>query len=361
MHIKSLKVFCDVVRRRSFSRAAAENGLSQSGASQLVQQLEERLAVKLIDRSKRPFVLTPEGEVFYDGCRNLVERYDALEDRVRTLHEEVVGRVRVASIYSVGLHHMSRYIQDFLSQHPKANVRLEYLHPHRVYEAIEADKADLGLVSYPKSSRAIRAIHWRVEPMLLVCAPKHALAGRRRVAWRELHGQSFVGFDSELTIRREIDSVLGAHGVETQVAMEFDNIETIKRAIEIDAGVSLLPAPTVAREIDSGTLVAVPLEDNELVRPLGIIYRRGKQLNSTTRRFIELLQSESKSLETPLEPMLADAATAAGASTAANQRAVTALAEQRAADRLGVGGRGETPPGEAHSREHWLVAGSPST
>jgi DNA-binding transcriptional LysR family regulator len=297
VHIKSLKVFCDVVRRRSFSRAARENGLSQSGASQLVQQLEERLGVKLIDRSKRPFVLTPEGEVFYDGCRSLVERYDALEDKVRTLHEEVVGRVRVASIYSVGLSHMSRHVQDFLSLHPKANVRLEYLHPHRVYEAIDTDKADLGLVSYPRSSRTTRAIRWRVEPMVLVCSPRHRLAAHKTIAFRDLHGENFVGFDGELTIRREIDSVLHSHAVETQIAMEFDNIETIKRAIEIDAGVSLLPAPTVVREVQSGSLVAVPLESDELVRPLGIIYRRGKQLNATARRFIELLQSASVSDE----------------------------------------------------------------
>ena len=150
MQLKSLKVFCDVVGWRSFSRAADENGISQSGASQVVNQLERRLGVKLIDRSKRPFVLTPEGETYYEGCRKLVQRYDALEDQVRTLHEEVSGRVRVVSIYSVGLHHMSRYLQEFLSQYPKANVRLEYQHPHRVYEAVEKDHADLGLVSYPR-------------------------------------------------------------------------------------------------------------------------------------------------------------------------------------------------------------------
>src|SRR5579863_4733563 len=139
VQLKGLKVFCDVVRQRSFSKAADENDISQSGASQLVQQLEEGLGVKLIDRSKRPFVLTPEGEVYYEGCREVVERYFAVEDRVRTLHQEVAGRVRVASIYSVGLHHMNRCLQEFLSQHPKANVRLEYLHPDRVYQAIEDD------------------------------------------------------------------------------------------------------------------------------------------------------------------------------------------------------------------------------
>ena len=101
-----------------------------------------------------------------------------------------------------------------------------------------------------------------------------------------------IGFDSDLTIRREIDRVLQLHGAEVRVAMEFDNIETIKRAIEIDAGVALLPEPTVLREVAAGSLVAVPLATDELVRPLGIIHRRGKELGSTTRRFIELLQSE---------------------------------------------------------------------
>ncbi|MGH7135960.1 MAG: LysR family transcriptional regulator, partial [Pirellulales bacterium] len=149
VQLKGLKVFCDVVRQRSFSRAADDNGISQSGASQLVQQLEEGLGVKLLDRSKRPFVLTPEGQVYYDGCREVVERYFAVEDRVRRLHEEVAGRVRVALIYSVGLHHMNRCLQEFMSQHPKANVRLEYLHPDRVYQAVEEDVAELGLVSYP--------------------------------------------------------------------------------------------------------------------------------------------------------------------------------------------------------------------
>jgi DNA-binding transcriptional LysR family regulator len=311
MHLKSLKIFCDVVGWRSFSRAADENGISQSGASQVVNQLEKRLGVKLIDRSKRPFVLTPEGEAYYEGCRKLVQRYDALEDQVRTLHEEVSGRVRVVSIYSVGLHHMSRYLQQFLSQYPKANVRLEYQHPHRVCEAIEKDQADLGLVSYPRASRAIEAIPWREEPMVLVCSPEHRLASLPIIAFEDLDGEKVIGFDSDLTIRREIDRVLQLHHVEVRVTMEFDNIETIKRAIEIDAGVALLPEPTVRREVAARTLVAVPLSTDELVRPLGIIHRRGKELGSTTRRFIELLQSAGQravleSPDVPPEPLAAE-------------------------------------------------------
>ncbi len=269
MHLKSLKIFCDVVYRRSFSRAADDNGISQSGASQVVHQLERRLGVKLVDRSKRPFMLTPEGDVYYEGCRKLLERYDALEEEVRTLHEEVAGRVRVASIYSVGLHHMNRYLQEFLGQYPKANVRLEYLHPHRVYEALENDQADLGLVSYPKSSRTVKAILWREEPMVLVCAPAHPLAGRDRIDLKELDGQTMIGFDADLTIRREIDRALHFHNAEARVVMEFDNIETIKRAIEIDAGIGLLPQPTVVARSRGRQPRGDSTDDRRIDSPVG--------------------------------------------------------------------------------------------
>jgi DNA-binding transcriptional LysR family regulator len=295
MHLKSLKVFCDVVGRRSFSRAANENGISQSGASQIVNALEEHLGVKLIDRTKRPFVLTPEGEVYYEGCRKLVQRYFALEEEVRTLHEEVAGRVSVASIYSIGLSHMNRFVQRFLRDYPKANVNIQYQHPRRVYELVETDQVDLGLVSYPRSSRAIKASAWREEPMVVVCAPSNRLAQRDRVSLPELHGLEMIGFDADLEIRNEIDRALAARGIELRVAMEFDNIETIKRAVEIDAGISILPEPTVDKEISAGALVARPLAGIDLKRPIGIIQRRGKELGKTARRFMQLLLKQSLS------------------------------------------------------------------
>ena len=289
MHLKSLKVFCDVVSRRSFSRAAEENGISQSGASQMVNHLEEHLGVKLIDRTKRPFVLTPEGEAYYDGCRKLVRRYFALEEEVKTLHEEVAGRVSVASIYSIGLSHMNSFVQSFLRKHPKANVRLQYQHPHRVYELVESDQVDLGLVSYPRSSRTLKATAWREEPMVVVCSPRHKLAGRRDVSLSDLHGCDLVAFDANLEIRQEIDRALSDSGAEVRVAMEFDNTETIKRAVEIDAGLSILPRPTVDREVESGALIALPLAGATLNRPIGILQRRGKELGKTATRFMQLL------------------------------------------------------------------------
>jgi DNA-binding transcriptional LysR family regulator len=292
MYLKPLKVFCDVVRHRSFSEAATENDISQPGVSQMVSQLEEYLGVKLIDRSKRPLVPTSEGEVFFEGCRKLVQRYSALEEEVRTLHHEVAGRVSVASIYSVGLSHMNRFVREFMQKHPKANVRIQYQHPDRVYEMVETDQVDLGLVSYPKASRTIKAIEWRDEPMVLVCSPSHRLAWCEAVALDELDGCDWVSFDAQLQIRRELDRVLAAHDVQMRVVMEFDNIETIKRAVEIDAGVALLPEPTVDREIQAGSLVARPLKDIQLIRPVGIIMRSNKELSAIIRLFIQLLRQQ---------------------------------------------------------------------
>jgi DNA-binding transcriptional LysR family regulator len=293
MHLRFLKIFCDIVDLGSFSRAAKANEVSQSNASQVVHHLEEDLGVRLIDRSKRPFVVTPEGKRFHEGCRVIVQRYDDLEREVRSLHEAAAGRLKVASIYSVGLAHMSGYLREFLAAYPKADVRLEYVHPHRVYEAVDHGQADLGLVSYPEESSSLTSLPWRTEPMVVVCHPQHSLTRRPGVPLDALRGEPFVAFQAGLKIREEIDRVLALHRIAVRIALEFDNIETIKRAIEIGAGISLLPEPTITREIESGTLVQIPIEGQPLTRPLGIIHRRDREISETARQFIRLLQSES--------------------------------------------------------------------
>src|ERR1044072_2162411 len=238
MHLRFLKTFCDIVDLGSFSRAAKANNVSQSNANQIVHHLEEHLAVQLIDRSKRPFSVTPEGKRFHEGARVIVQRYDDLEREVRSLHEATAARLTVASISSVGLAHMSGLLRQFLGAHPRADVRFEYLHPHRVYESVDTGQADLGLVSYPEESASLATIPWRTEPLVLVCSPQHALARRHSATLEALRGEAMVAFQSGLKIREEIDRALAAGKVKPRIALEFDNIETIKRAIEIGTGIS---------------------------------------------------------------------------------------------------------------------------
>jgi DNA-binding transcriptional LysR family regulator len=301
MHLKNLKVFCDVAHRRSFSRAAEDNGISQPTASSMVHQLEEHLGVTLFDRSKRPMVLTSEGDVYYRGCRRVVQKLAALEEEVRTFHQEVAGKVRVVSIYSIGLSHLDLLAKEFLLRYPRADVKLEYQHPDRVVELVKNEQFDFGLVSYPKNTRLIKAYSWRTEQMVLACSTDHPFASAKSIRIKQLAGLPLVSFAEGLRIRRHIDKCLAEHHCQMPIAMEFDNIETLKRAVEINAGVSLLPEPTIAREVQLGTLAAIPLQDIELTRPIGIVCRRGKQFGKTARHFLRLLRKHTES-PTPVFP-----------------------------------------------------------
>ncbi len=290
MQFESLKVYCDVARHRSFSEAAAANEISQSAVSQIVGQLEKRLGVLLVDRSRRPLRLTREGRVYYDGCRKLVEQYLGVEAAVRTLNAEIGSQVRVAAIYSVGLRDMSQVVQRFEARHPGVEVGIEYLHPDKVYEKVLDGTADLGLVSFPQPNRKLAALPWREEEMVVACARSHPFSAKRSLRPAQLDGQKFVAFDKGLAIRRKVDRFLRDHGVSVEVVLEFDNVENIKQAIEIPAGIALLPRPALERELRAGTLAAVPLADAQLVRPLGVIQRRSPRPSAAAQALVELLR-----------------------------------------------------------------------
>ncbi len=298
MQLETLQIFCDVVRWASFSRGAAENGISQSSASQAVHQLEIRLGAKLIDRSKRPLVLTPHGRLFFDGCRDLLSRYQELEARVKSLENEqnVVGTVRVASIYSVGLAHLTTFADQFHALYPSADVRLDYQHPTRVVESVSEGLADLGLISFPRRWPDLTVLPWKEEEMVLVVHPSHPLAHEGVIDPHEqLDDLRLVTFETDLAIRRSIDRFLRKHGASVEVALEFDNIENIKRALmEMPTGAAILPRPTLEHEAAAGTLVALPFRGARLTRPLAIIHKGAGGLSMTATRFLDLLTKRGR-------------------------------------------------------------------
>lgn len=290
MQMASLKVFCDVARHRSFSQAAQANDITQSAVSHIVSQLERRMDVQLVDRSTRPLQLTSLGQTYFEGCRTLLDQYEELEAGIRKAHNDLAGVVEVAAIYSVGLSDLGELTRTFSQHQPHAHVHIEYLHPDRVYERILAGSADLGLVSFPQKSAKVTALPWRDEEMVLVCDPKHPLAGQASISVRDLEGQKYIHFDRNLVIRRKVDRFLKDHGVAVDVVHEFDNIENIKQDVAIGAGVALLPEPTLRRELKARELVALSLGDTHFTRPLGIILKRGHWLSAAAREFLDLLQ-----------------------------------------------------------------------
>ena len=295
MQLEALKVFCDLVSLRSFSKAAKANRKSQPAVSRIVHELEERLGVQLIDRSRRSLPLTALGQLYYEGCKEFLEKYLELEGSIRQarVRERLAVTVRVAAIYSVGLGDIRDYVARFQAQHAHARVQLDFLHPDQVYERVLAGTADFGLVSYPRRARDFAVLPWREEEMIVACHPSHPLADAAAVEPGRLDGQRFVAFDQGLVIRREVDRFLRRHGVGVEVVLEFDNIENIKRGIEVGAGLALLPRPMLAREVEAGTLHALPLRGCRLVRPLGIIHRRHHPPGPAALAFIDLLRAEA--------------------------------------------------------------------
>jgi DNA-binding transcriptional LysR family regulator len=300
MSLRTVELFCDVVALRSFSKAAAEREVTQSSISQAIASLEKRLGVRLIDRGKRPFELTPAGREYHEGCRTLLEGFRKLEDRVRGMVDKVVGRVRVAAIYSVGLSEMDRYVARYRELYPEVDLRIEYQHPDEVYQSVSADEADLGMVSFPKEGGEFTTKLWQRQRMTLVVPPDHRLVDEASlqsgVSIHAIEGEDFVGLTEELRIRRQIDRWLRAEKVAVNIVHSFDNIEHIKRAVEIGSGVSILPEPTVRSEVAAGSLVALHLKDVEWYRPIGVIRKRHKTPSTAATKFLELLNVPPESL-----------------------------------------------------------------
>ncbi|MGQ9635838.1 MAG: LysR family transcriptional regulator [Bryobacteraceae bacterium] len=293
-----LKLFRDIVQSRSVSRGAALNGISQSAASQHLQELEKMFGTQLLDRSTRPITPTEAGRVYYEFCRDVLRRKEELDVALEKVKGRAEGTVRVAAIYSVGISDMAGLEEEFARRMPSAELRVEYLRPEKVYKAVVNDQADLGLLSYPEPSKEVTAIPWRLEPMMVAAAPKHELALRKTLRPQDLEGQDFVAFDDDLRVGREVKRFLKEQGVEVNVVMHFDNIQTMKEAVALGTGVSILPVRILRMDIEQGRLVAIPLEGINLVRPLGIIHRRKKKLSRAMQCFLELLQ-ESAARETP--------------------------------------------------------------
>ncbi len=298
MNFDAMKLYCDIVRLRSFSEGAALGQISQSAASQTIQQLETELDAQLIDRSKRPFMLTSEGQRFYDGCQALLAEYDALRTSIASARTQLSGIVRVAAIYSVGIHIMTEHRQRFMTAYPHVRIRLEYLHPDQVVEAVLSDAADLGILSYPPRNRSLASLPWRTERMVFACHPSHRLARRRNIVASDLTDENFVAFEASLRIRKVIDRYLKERQAHPRIVMEFDNIETIKQAISVRAGVSILPQATLTKEVGARLLAAIPLAGDDLARPLGIIHRRGKALAPAAARFLDVLRSTTDAPKT---------------------------------------------------------------
>ncbi len=294
MHIETLKTFCDLADLRSFSKTAEKHLLSQSAISQQLAQLEVLHKCQLIDRKKRPIELTKAGQLLYQASKDMLDRYEQLKSELNTLKSSDTERINVAAIFSIGMHTLPDYVKKFMVRYPNINVHIEYLSADRIYELVLSGDIDVGLVAVPKKDKRFDVYDFENEPLVFVCSPKHAMSHESQIDIHRLQFERFIGFEKGVPTRSWIDVILERYNVNLRPAMEFDNIETIKKAVEINSGVSILPKTALLQELGSGTLKAIHFSNESFFRPTGIIVRKDKILGQAGRYFIELLRKRAK-------------------------------------------------------------------
>jgi len=294
MHIETLKVFCDLVDVQSFSLAAERNFITQSAVSQQIRTLEEKFKRRFLERvrGRREVKLTAAGEVFYREARNVLTAYDQMNEGLRGLVGKIGGTVKVATVYSVGLHELPIKVGEFMSKFPSAKIDLEYSRTTKVVRDVLNGTVELGVLAFPEPRRGLTITQMPSNRLVLVCPPDHKFAKKTSIKTKDLNGVDFVLFERDTPTRKATDKILKAYGVEVKKVAEFDNIETIKRAVQVSFGLAILPEPSVTEEERTGNLAVIKLVDKEWVRPVGVIYRSDRSLSLAAKKFVQLLETE---------------------------------------------------------------------
>jgi DNA-binding transcriptional LysR family regulator len=292
MHVENFKIFSDLVESESFSRAAKLNGITQSAVSQQLRAMEKHFNILIVDRSQKQFRLTREGHKLHESAKEILYLYEKLNSELQEMKKVISGTIHISTVYSIGLHELPPYVKAFLSKYPEVNVRVEYRRANNVYEDVLTNSIDLGLVAYPQKHKQLEELPFHDDTLVLAVSPEHPLAKRKSVTIAEIADQKFVGFEPDIPTRKATDQIFRDEDLEMEPVMEFDNVETVKRAVEINAGIAILPQTTVSREESQGLLKVIGFKDKTYRRPLALIHRKGRVLTPAMKKLIELLTSK---------------------------------------------------------------------
>ncbi len=305
MHIENFKIFSDLVESESFSRAAKLNGITQSAVSQQLRAMEKHFNILIVDRSQKQFRLTREGQKLFESAKEMLYLYDKLNSELQEMKKVISGTIHISTVYSIGLHELPPYVKVFLAKFPEVNIRVEYRRANMVYEDILTNSIDLGLIAYPQKHKQLEVLPFHDDVLVLVVSPEHPFADLKSIDIQEVAGQKFIGFEPDIPTRKATDAIFKEANIESEPVMEFDNVETVKRAVEINAGIAILPQTTVVREEAQGLLKVLRFKNQTYKRPLAVIHRKGRVLTPAIKKLIDLLTSKDLSRLEHVEAELA--------------------------------------------------------
>jgi len=290
MNIHTLKIFCDVIDTCSFSETAQLNFITQSAVSQQITSLERKLDDPLFIRGKGNFELTPGGKVLYKYAKEILHLYQCITNEISMAKNVISGTIKVATIYSIGLHELPPITSFFAKEYPDVQLDIQYARMDKVYDSVRNGAVDLGIVAFPKKDSHVDVAPFRKDHLVLIIGANHPLKEKKSIKLSEINGEDFIAFDKDIPTAKAINKEFKDRNITVNTVMSFDNIETIKRAVEIETGISIVPKATIINELKIGLLHAVEFEDFYWERPLGIITRSGREVQSIVELFMNYLQ-----------------------------------------------------------------------
>ncbi|MBI4342721.1 MAG: LysR family transcriptional regulator [Candidatus Omnitrophica bacterium] len=287
--IRSLRLFCDLVETRSFTTTGRRHYMTQSAVSQHLKALEAKLGHRLIERDRRHLAVTAHGRLVYDAAQEILWRYQQLERALAKPAKEVSGALRIAASLTVGLYVLPPYLTDFFRQYPRVDLRVTYLEVPEVYDAVLTRHADVGLVAFPEPHPQLIIQQFVRDRLVVIVPPTHPWAKLKRISLKRLNGQPFIAMQRGSLMRRAVDRIFERAQVDVGILHEFDNIELIKRAVEVRSGLAIVPLKTITTEIQAGTLKPLDVVEGPLQHPIGILTVRHHERSPATQKLITSL------------------------------------------------------------------------
>lgn len=289
MQIESLQVFCDLVETASFSGAAERNRLTQSAVSQKVRSLECHYGMVMVERGAgRPFRLTPEGQMFYDSCRELLAIYEAIPSRLLKVAGDLKGEVHIATVPGLGLYDLADARRRFRRQFRGVRVNVDYTTWADAYCRVVAKLSDFALLAYPEERPGLVVeLCWQ-EKLVLVCPLAHRLSRYGTIATRDLKGERLVVCAPDDVTAAALDRAFCKAKIEVANLFEVRNAETALRAVEVEGILTILPIRQAVEKPDFYRIVEI--NSTDMWRPVGVVRRGGESLPPAACEFIRSLR-----------------------------------------------------------------------
>ena len=278
MDLRQLEILQAIAETGSFTACGKKLHVSQSAISRQILLLEDELGEPLFLRVGRQVRMTPAAESLVQlGQRvflDVRETVGSITDRTRELR----GTLRLSGGMTVCLYVFPPLLKHLRRVHPHLDVRLTVALAGRSVQEIRGGRVDAGLLTLPVQETDLVSVPALREELLLVTAPTHQLARRRKVQAKELAGLPFILFEVGSATRKVIDNFFASQGIEPTIVMDTENVEIIKAMVKTGLGVGIVPYQAVAREVKAGQLFCARIDGHELVRETGWVYARANRV-----------------------------------------------------------------------------------